>query len=476
MTPQNVVESGSKLKPPIPVNVRANVARVLLDALSTQCKSYCFLSGYDRLPHEFDTDIDFMVGHEDFQRMPRIIEEVGRRTDTHLFQAIDHELTGRAFFLGSIDGPSLTIVQPDCTSDYRHFGRHWLPAEEVLAARRLHPNGFYIPSTAHEFAYCLIKCLNMRNFTREHGYNLHRLYVEDRIECGRMIARFCRGPQGSSIVRMASANDWTPLYASLDTFRAAMLASRKETFWQKLKSLPQNALYLLRRIAQPTGCWIAFMGPDGCGKSLVLDAVSREFAPAFRTVSYDHMRPRDGRTSSNQRPILDPHGQKPRGRLASIDVVIDLWLHYMLGYLIRILPGVIRTQLIFLDHCLHDLLMDGKRIRYGGPPWLLRAAARFSPRPDLVILLDAAPEVLWSRGQEVPIDEVARQRAAYLQLIQSLPSAVVVNAAQSPADVIHDTIEAIVAHLGGRAKRRFHLPGPPAQNSQAGAASSTRPW
>ena len=134
MTPRNVVESGSKAKPPIPVNVKANVARVLLDALSTQCKSYCILSGYDRLSDEYDPGIDFMVDREDFQRMPRIIEEVGRRTNTHLFQAIDHELTGRAYFLASIDGPSLTIVQPDCTSHYRHFGRHWLPAEEVLAA------------------------------------------------------------------------------------------------------------------------------------------------------------------------------------------------------------------------------------------------------------------------------------------------------------------------------------------------------
>ena len=84
----------------MPVNVKANVARVLLDALSTQCKAYCILSGYERLPDNFDTDIDFMVDQQDFDRMPRIIEEVARKTGTELFQAIDHELTGRAYFLG----------------------------------------------------------------------------------------------------------------------------------------------------------------------------------------------------------------------------------------------------------------------------------------------------------------------------------------------------------------------------------------
>ncbi len=468
------MESGNKAPPAL--NVKANVARILLEALSAQCKSYCILSGYERLPEDFDTDIDFMVDQGDFDRMPRIIEEVARRTNTRLIQVIDHELTGRAFFLGSIDGPSLTIVQPDCAADYRHYGRYWLPAKEVLAARRLHPNGFYIPSIAHEFAYALIKRLNKRTFNREHGYQLHRLYVEDRIECGRMIARFCRGPEGSAIVRMASANDWTEMYASIDTFRSALLRSRKETLVQKLKAVPQNGLYQLRRIRQPTGCWIAFMGPDGCGKSLILNAVSRQLAPAFRTIRQYHMRPRlVGRKPANHGPVTDPHGQPPRGPAASIAKVLDLWVDYTLGYALRILPEAMRTQLTLFDRCFYDLLVDSKRIRYGGPSWLLRAACRMSPRPDLVILLDAPPEVLRARKQEVPLEEVARQRAAYLDLARHLPSAVVVNAAQRPDEVIHDALEAITGYMGQRAGKRIGLARPAAPDSRAGA-SPGRPW
>jgi len=456
----------------MPVNVKSNVARVLLDALSTECKAYCILSGYERLPDAFDTDIDFMVDQEDFNRMPGIIDEVARRTGTRLFQAIDHELTGRAYFLGSLEGPALTIVQPDSAADYRHFGRAWLPANEVLAARRLHPNGFYIPSTAHEFAYSLIKRLNKRSFNREHGYKLHRLYVEDRIECGRMIARFVRGPEGSQIVRMASANDWTAMYESIEPFRAAMLRTRKETFQQRLKDLPRNALNVMRRIVQPTGCWIALMGPDGCGKSLVLRAVSQEFAPSFRTIRHYHLRPKlIGRKSTSQGPVTDPHGQPPRGAVASIAKVIDLWLDYTLGYLFRILPGLIRTELVLFDRCFYDLLVDSKRIRYGGPPWLLRAVARLAPGPDLVILLDAPPEVLRSRKQEVPATEVVRQRAAYLDLARTLRSAVVVNAAQPAENVIHDAVAAILDHLGRRTRKRLRIFSDPGTLS-----GSKQPW
>jgi thymidylate kinase len=442
----------------MPADVKARVARELLDALSTRCKAYCLLSGYERFPEKFDTDIDFMVDQEDFDRMPGIVADVAQRTGTQLFQAIDHELTGRAYFLGSIDGPSLTIVQPDCAADYRHFGRRWIPAKEVLAARRLHPNGFYIPSVAHEFAYSLIKRLNKRSFNREHGYKLHRLYVEDRIECGRMIARFVRGPEGSQIVRMASANDWTPLINSIESFRAALLRSRKETLAEKLVAFPRNAAYFVGRILRPTGCWIAFMGPDGSGKSLIINAVSQEFAPSFRTTRYFHLRPRlIGRKPTNKGPVTDPHGQLPRGQIASIAKVLDLWFDYVFGYLFRIFPGLIRTELVLFDRCFYDLLVDSRRIRYGGPPWLLRAAARLAPGPDLVILLDAPPEVLRARKQEVPLAEVARQRAAYLDLAHTLSSAVVVNAAQLPEEVIHDALQAVTRYLGRRTHRRLHI-------------------
>jgi len=454
LTAQNVVESRGKAF----VTARASVARTLLEALSTRCKSYCILSGYDRLPDHFDSDFDFMVDREDFERMPRIIDDVARQTGSRLFQAIDHELTGRAYFLGSLDGPSLTIVQPDCAADYRHFGRRWLPAKEVLAARRLHPHGFYIPSTAHEFAYLLIKRLNLRNFNREHGYRLHRLYVEDRIECGRMIARFCRGPEGSSIVRMASANDWAPMYDSLDSYRSAMMRSEKETLAQKVQSSPRRALHWFRRMVQPPGCWIAFTGTDDYAIALVLNAVSREFAPSFRTISYRRVLARvAGRKPANQARQSFAHGRVQHGAAASIAAVAGLWIENLATRLFRILPGMIGAELVLFDHCLHDLRVDSKRIGYGGPTWVLRAAARLSPRPGLVVLLDTPPEAMRSDRSGIPVSEITQRRSAYLDLVRDFSSQAVINASQEPAAVIHDAVEAVLAHLEGRTRKRLDI-------------------
>ncbi len=475
MASRNATQSG--YGDPGSARVKATVARALIEALAGKCKSYCLLSGYEGLPDDFDTDIDFMVSREDFERMPGIIAEIARETGTQLFQTVDHELTARAYFLASIDGTSLTVVQPDCTADYRHYGRFWLSAKEVLASRRWHPNGFWIPSAAFEFIYYLIKRLNKRSFSLEHGYKLHRLYLEDRIGCGRLIARYCKGSEGSMLVRMASANDWTPMFESIETFRRVFMRSSHETLAEKLSAVPQHVLQFLRRVVQPTGCWVAFMGPDGCGKSTILTAITREFAPAFREVRYFHMRPRViGRKATNQGPVTDPHGQPPRGMAASIAKVLDLFADYTFGYILKIRPAAIRTVLVLFDRCFYDLLVDSRRIRYGGPPWLLTAAAHLAPRPDLVILLDAPPEVLYARKREVPLEEVARQRTAYLEIAKKLRSAVVIDASQPADKVIHDSIAAIVDHLDRRASRRLHLPTSPDKVATQGSQAKSGSW
>ena len=93
----------------------------------------------------------------------------------------------------------------------------------------------------------------------------------------------------------------------------------------------------------------------------------------------------------------------PRGAIVSVVKVFSLIVDYWLGYALKIGPAVRRSQLIIFDRYIYYLLVDSKRIRYGGPAWLLKMAAHVVPRPDLVILLDAPANVLWSRKQEVPL-------------------------------------------------------------------------
>jgi thymidylate kinase len=448
-------------------DLKANVARALIAALTSECKAYCILSGYDQLPEFFDTDIDFMVGEKDFRRMPGIIERVAQQTGTRLFQAIDHEVTGRAYWVGSAAGSELTIVQPDSTSDYRHYGSLWLRCTEVLASRRWNQRGFWTPSAKHEFAYYLLKRLNKSSFNSEHGDKLRRLYVEDPSGCEQMIGRFWKGRRATLLRQMAADSEWSAMSAEMDGLRTEMKRRSAEPPWQRIASAPKRGRAFIKRVVQPTGGWIAVLGPDGAGKSLVIDTIRVQLSKAFRNVRCFHLRPKLLRKNGGAGAVVtDPHGKPPRGTIASVAKAFFLLGDYVLGYWLQLAPAMMRSDLLIFDRYIYDLLVDSKRVRYGGPQWLLRLVSRIVPRPDLVILLDAPPEVLWSRKQEVPFEEVARQRERYLQVVQQLPSAVVVNAAQTPPEVVESVMNAIVEFYARRTAKRLGL-GPASIEAEA---------
>jgi hypothetical protein len=211
-------------------------------------------------------------------------------------------------------------------------------------------------------------------------------------------------------------------------------------------------------MVRPAGCWIAFTGADDYGIALVLNAVSREFAPSFRSISYHRIQAR-GPRSKPANPVRPSsyYQRAQQGAAASVATVARLWVENLLTCLARVLPGVIGAELVLFDHCLHDLPADGKRIGYGGPPWVLRTAARLSPRPGLVVLLDVQEEAFGSDRSGIPVSEMARQRSAYLDLTRSFPSQAVINASQEQAALIQDAMAAVLAHLERRTRKRLDL-------------------
>lgn len=433
------------------ISVQVLVAGQLLEKLSKECERYCVLTGYEELPQKFESDIDFMVSARDFARIPQLIDGIAEATGTCMFQAIPHEASARAFRLAAANGDGLVFIQPDSCSDYRHFGKLWLRADEVLAARRMHPRGFWIPRAAHEFIYYLIKRVNKRDVTNAHGTRLSSLYSEDSQGCEALLRRFFSAESAKSLAGMAATARWLPLMQNMERYRSEMRARGRST--------PIiEARHAMERILRPTGGWIAFVGPDGCGKSSVIEAVAAEFTPAFQKVVHFHLRPKSlPARAGGEIPVTDPHGQPVRGFGFSVAKMLYLFADYWLGYFSSVRAATVRTKLVIFDRYFYDILVDPKRVLYGGPRWLPKLLARFVPRPDLVFLLNAKAEVLWTRKHEVRYEEVARQQREFLTLARDSGEVVVIDATRSLPEVVLQVREATLEYFSRRTRRRLGL-------------------
>lgn len=186
---------------------------------------------------------------------------------------------------------------------------------------------------------------------------------------------------------------------------------------------------------------IVILGPDGAGKSSVIQGLIGKLSDAGRVVKVRHLKPllvmrRPGQSVAI---VVDPHGKPPRSALVSIAKIV-VWL--VEEWYANLFQDRKQTLLI-CDRYYHDLLVDPIRYRYGGPAWAARWVGKLMPQPDLWLLLDAPAEVLQARKQEVAFEETLRQCNAYRAFVLNQRNHAMIDAAQSLGQVTADVEEAI---------------------------------
>lgn len=154
-----------------------------------------------------------------------------------------------------------------------------------------------------------------------------------------------------------------------------------------------------------------------------------------------HLKPRIivARRSDPDAAFDKPHDKPPRSALVSVAKIV-VWLTE--AWYASFFQEEKKTLLI-CDRYYHDLLVDPKRYRYGGPLWTAVLVGKLMPQPSLWILLDAPAEVLQARKQEVPLEETARQRDAYLAFVRTRRHYLIVDASQALEKVIADVEQAV---------------------------------
>jgi thymidylate kinase len=189
---------------------------------------------------------------------------------------------------------------------------------------------------------------------------------------------------------------------------------------------------------------IVILGPDGAGKSSVSQGLIRRLDLAGRAVAMRYLKPdlvvsRRGDAAVN----TVPHGKPPRSALPSLAKIIVWLMEEWYANLFWDKKGT----LLICDRYYHDLLVDPKRYRYGGPAWAAELVGKLMPQPILWILLDAPAEVLQARKQEVTLEESARQRQVYLDFVRKQRQHLIVDASQSLDRVITEIAKVLMEDI-----------------------------
>lgn len=172
--------------------------------------------------------------------------------------------------------------------------------------------------------------------------------------------------------------------------------------------------FIRNYICSNTGFSIGFTGPDGSGKTTVIDLMIENFGEVFRKAHvYFHFRPMlfgnlgevahsAGIKKEVDRSYEKPHRGAKTGMLSSLLRLAYYSVDYLLGYFLRVKPVTRITRLAIFDRYYTDIICDSRRSRIHLPVRFLYWWGRcIIPSLDYNILLTARTETILRRKKEL---------------------------------------------------------------------------
>lgn len=432
------------------MNAKEQLITAIIGMLNTKV-SYAVLRNYEQLPTGNDArDIDIIIRRRDFMG---IRDELVSLIDSMGWKIVNYLNSDRlvTFVVGRNEPGHTDMVQWDFFFDTSLWGIRLMSAEEFLADRQF--NGFLwhsLPASRFLDKYLYDRAVGAAyperyRASREaaehlpavHG-KLHRIFgCRSAYECDRkghwrLVSRaFAHNLMHRPLPLMAEMSRWA---------------------WS----------YLRNYITSATGLSIAFTGPDGAGKTTVIDEVIARTGDIFRKAHvYLHFRPalfgnlgdvaqKAGVKKDVDRNYSDPHRG---GRTSALNSLLRLSYYtadYILGHWLRTKRSTRITRLVIFDRYFTDIICDPRRSRIYLPYRLLNTWRRWLiPHLNYNVLLTASPDVILKRKRELSredidaintrIDRLARQ-PGYLKVMND-----------TTPDVAVDTI---VAHVFDDRHRR----------------------
>jgi thymidylate kinase len=406
---------------------------------------YCILRNYEELPKKnASRDIDILIRSNDKVKAIKKLSDINGIKITDL---CEREYVTSVFIFGVNWGENCNAIQIDFFTKLCWKGLPYLNVEDLIKHARPSKKFASIvikPYSVHEAVNSFLSSYLIGGWIKKkYQPKIKSIFKKKKKEIILLLSQISYNNIAKDLVDSVCTDNYDHLYKILPKFRRSIFKT----------SLHKNPLFTLRAILsyylkeiiiRYTPVYInevCVLGPDGVGKSTVIEDVKNKLVNATKITEIRHLKPNIFKTIKSKNSTINPHGKAPRSNIVSILKIILWSFEY---WIFKVFHGFNNPTLVIWDRYYHDILVDPRRYRYGAPMWVAHLIHKTIPKPDLIILFDAPAHVVQHRKKEVPHNESARQREEYFKLVSKEKNGIVINSALPLRLVSMNTQEAIL--------------------------------
>lgn len=409
--------------------------------------SYCILRGYEKLPEKIGRDIDIFIEERD--GVQKLIENLVCSLNWNYYKKIDQD----GFFTyicDKVTGSNVSVLQLDFWTSLNWRGITWCSSSEILSGKRLFKD-FYIPAYGSEAAVTGIKELMGGGHVKEKYYiTLKSMVSKDKKKFVRCLKPAFGEFSEALAENFANGNfNWIDQQSS----KLKKILIKKDMVRYFRTSLQRGILKLSEWFI-PKGKLIAFVGPDGSGKTTIIERVSEYLRPYFCNVKTYHMRyeifpelktgfglsSMKGTLGKTEEDQASQNQRKKKSKKRSLVSIVASWI-VVIYYTLEFMVGNViadhykrKKELIMYDRYYYDHFLQPttRDLIYPFRKILLRLVKK----PDLVVHLNADPNVVYARKQELKPKEIEAQNQYIERILHDVDTAITINTSVKDIDEI----------------------------------------
>ncbi len=440
----------------------------VFDAFEQLIPEYVLMNKYDVIPYELPSDLDFCVSQETFAQLDRIVPQIAKAADLVVVQKIWHSYRKCAYILSPSHIQEPFRLQLDFFSDFSVKKTPLLLSYSQILRTTRKFRRYTVPDYDLEFIFLLLRRIYKNDFDDEHCDILRSCMNQDLKKTSKATVEYFGAELGEKIldyIGNMNIQKMCELRPALWSY-IRNVSKKNSGFVYKTRFWMQQVVRYSYRIIHPVGISIAFLSPDGGGKSTAIELVRKLAWGTFHGSDAIYFRPRllsnAGSYKITNKTIedstnTDPHSKQVNGPLKSLARFFFYNLDFILGTWLKILPTKIKKRMVVFDRYYYDYYADMKRYQYCLSPKFAKAFEWSIPKPNITFVLDAPADVLYERKQELTLEELGRQREIYRDFAQNHKAAVLIDATQSPEQVAQQIVHEIILYKAKKVSKMMHF-------------------